>query len=128
MRRQASASKQSSASFVDFKKQRALQIGNDPSLRQFTALDGKAYHDVVPPDLKNLRDTSRRDIVSHLRAVLPLLQEQSSASGSGEAGPGSAHVADLVFGKVDNIPKTNLEDDALQEWFRKTAGMHTVQK
>lgn len=70
---------------------------------------------MVPPDTQNLRHTSALDIVRHLRHVLA----------GGRAAPSTA---DLVFNGVVDVPKVNLEDDAVQEWYRKTAGMHTVQK
>ena len=154
-------------------------VGED--LKQFTALEGKSYADVKPPDLESLRRASSKEILFRVDRNLagskgmspggdqredPVVTDHDSDAEGAEGGDGGEgkekkpavikrknsiplpisplkaqhadtsfagydppwRTTDLIFGHTENIPKQNLEDDSCQDWFRKTAGMHTVQR
>ena len=46
-----------------------------------------------------------------------------------EKGHENAHadLSELVFGRIDHVSRLCIEEDNFRDWYRKTAGMHTVQ-
>ncbi|CAD7942552.1 unnamed protein product [Amoebophrya sp. A25] len=71
-------------------------------------------------DFHGFRKQNAKEVIRTLRKTLEAADQPNIASGRS--------LIDMLFGSPHGIPQTNLEDDSLQDWYRKTAGLHTVQK
>ncbi|CAD7925320.1 unnamed protein product [Amoebophrya sp. A120] len=81
---------------------------------------GKAVVDDSTHDIPQLRKQSAKDALRALRTHLAKAKPEDITNGRA--------LVELLFGAVAEVVQTNLEDDSTQDWYRKTAGMHTVQK
>lgn len=90
--------------------------------------DGQSVHD-IPALRRQAAKDALRTLKSNLRRAEGNSEKEKTGGISVNAPVRNGRsLLELLFGTVADLPATNLEDDSTQDWYRKTAGMHTVQK